>query len=439
MRSLLVVCLFAATSAWGQKHTSPTETTTESDCNQPAPTPLTNVELPGHPLSVVSTRDGCWLFVSLTSDDPKSNGVAVLRRTAGTISLQRVYPIERRVRDPLYPGPAGMVMTHDGQLLIAANNDDLVFLSVQSMISAKAEPVVGHLDDGAPKRTLLALNGFTKHSAGTCCVNISKDDGHLFVSNELAGTISVVDLAKARRSNYDSAAVIGQIPVSVGPQVALTFSPDERWLYTTNGLASDSWNWPSVCPSFNRQGTRIPEGAVVVVDVQRAISDPGNAVVSKAPAGCVPIRLAITHNGESVWVLATNSNAVIGFDTAKLLSDPLHARIGTVTVGTQPRGMTVLPDDKHIVVANSQKYTDDQNSPSNVFVIDIDKLRAGKPAVIGTFPAGAFPREFSLSPDERTLFLANYLSNTIEVIDVKRLFDIVQTPDKAAGQQDRKP
>ena len=399
-----------------------------AQCNQPAPKPLITVDLPGHPFSVVSTLDGCWLFVSVSSDDPKSNGVAVLRRTAETISLQRVYPLARTIRDPLYPGPSGMVMTHDGQLLVAANDDELVFLSVQSMISAKADPVVGHLDDGAPKRTVTTGNGFTLDSAGAVQVKVTKDDAYLFVSNEFNGSISVIDLAKARRSNYDSAAVIGQIPVSVGPQVALTFSPDERWLYTTNGRASDSWNWPSTCPSLNNRAAR-PEGAVVVVDVRRAISDPGNAVVSKAPAGCGPIRLAITHNGESVWVLATNSNAVLGFDTAKLLSDPPHALIGTVTVGTQPRGMTVLPDDKHIVVANSQKYTDNQNSPSNVIVIDIDKLRAGKPAVIGTFPAGAFPREFSLSPDERTLFLANYLSNTIELIDVKRVFDIVQTPD----------
>jgi 6-phosphogluconolactonase (cycloisomerase 2 family) len=36
-------------------------------------------------------------------------------------------------------------------------------------------------------------------------------------------------------------------------------------------------------------------------------------------------------------------------------------------------------------------------------------------------PAGAFPREFGQSPDGQTLFVANYNSNELEVIDLKRL------------------
>jgi 6-phosphogluconolactonase (cycloisomerase 2 family) len=36
-------------------------------------------------------------------------------------------------------------------------------------------------------------------------------------------------------------------------------------------------------------------------------------------------------------------------------------------------------------------------------------------------PAGAFPREFGVSPDGRTLFVANYNSNELEVIDLARL------------------
>ena len=197
-----------------------------ADCNQPAPTALTTVPLPGHPFSIVSTQDGCWLFVSLTSVDPKSNGVAVLRRALGTIAMTRMFAIEgREGRPPLRPGPSGMVITHDGQLLIAANDDDVVFLDVKSMISGEADPTVGHMSDG--------------RSAGSIYVNVTRGDRFLFVSDEHSETISVINLEKARHSNFDRSAMVGKIPVGVA-SIALTFSPDEKWLYTTREVASAS-------------------------------------------------------------------------------------------------------------------------------------------------------------------------------------------------------
>jgi ABC-type uncharacterized transport system substrate-binding protein/DNA-binding beta-propeller fold protein YncE len=397
-----------------------------SDCNQAAPKPLQTVDLPGHPFSIASTRDGCWLFVSLTSEDPKANGVAVLRRAGGNITLERVYPIEaRKGRNPMRPGPSGMVMTHDGQLLIAANDDEVIFLDVQSMISGKADSVVGRLSDGTPRHTVSTSNGWTENSAGSLYVNVTKDDARLFVSDEYAETISVVDLKKARASKYDPGAIVGQIPVGVAP-IALTFSPDERWLYTTSHDASPSWNWPVACPQDRADRavfTKLekPEGAVVVVDVPRARTDPAHSVVAKVPAGCGSVRLAIAPDGGSIWVSARRGDTVLGFDTRQLLNDPLHARLGSVPVGTAPVGIAALPDGKHVVVANSNRIAANPNSPQTVSVIDIARVRDGAPAVIGTFPAGAFPREFSQSPDGRTLFLGNYLSNTLEVIDEERL------------------
>jgi len=233
-----------STPAQNASDVTPNGHASVSDCNQPASTALTTVPLPGHPFSIVSTSDGCWLFVSVTSDDPKANGVAVLRRAAGTISLEHVYPIEaRKGRIALRPGPSGMVMTHDGKLLIAVNDDDLTFLDVPSMISGKPAPVVGRLNSGPPKHATVTSNSVTETSAGSFYVNLTKDDALIFVSEEYAETISVIDLAKARRSKYDPSAIVGRIPVGVAP-IALTFSPDERWLYTTSEGAPPSWNWP---------------------------------------------------------------------------------------------------------------------------------------------------------------------------------------------------
>ena len=40
--------------------------------------------------------------------------------------------------------------------------------------------------------------------------------------------------------------------------------------------------------------------------------------------------------------------------------------------------------------------------------------------VIGTLPAGAFPRELRGTADGRTLFVTNFASQTLEMIDLAR-------------------
>jgi DNA-binding beta-propeller fold protein YncE len=54
-------------------------------------------------------------------------------------------------------------------------------------------------------------------------------------------------------------------------------------------------------------------------------------------------------------------------------------------------------------------------------VIDTARVGEGKLAVVGSLAAGVFPREFGQSPDGRTLFVANYLSDELEVIDLTLL------------------
>ncbi|HYR41412.1 MAG TPA: hypothetical protein VER98_00180, partial [Terriglobia bacterium] len=112
-----------------------------SKCNAPAAAPLSYVPLPGHPFSTISSQDGCWLFVSVTSSNPKSaNGVALLSRDKGQITLKKVFPVEA--------GPTGMVLTHDGKLLIVADDEYIVFMDVMRMTTGKGNPILGYISDG---------------------------------------------------------------------------------------------------------------------------------------------------------------------------------------------------------------------------------------------------------------------------------------------------
>lgn len=374
-----------------------------SQCNAPAAAPLSYVPLPGHPFSTISSRDGCWLFVSVTSSNPKSaNGVALLSRGKGQVTLRKVFPVEAE--------PTGMVLTHDGKLLIVADGEYVVFMDVSRMTTGKGDPILGYLSDG--------------NFAGSVYVNVTADDRFLFVSDENTRTITVINLEKARSQGFTESALVGKIPVGDAP-IALTFSPDQKWLFTTSQAAPKSLGWPITCkPEGEDPATAKPEyptGAIIVVDVERAKSDPAKSIVSSVPAGCNPVRLAISPSGDRVYVTARNSNALLAFDTNALRNDPARALIGTVPVGTAPVGVAVVNDGKLVVVSNSNRFSNDRKARQTLSVIDAARVGDGKSALVGSIAAGVFPREFGQSPDGRTLFVSNYVSSELEVIDLNRL------------------
>jgi DNA-binding beta-propeller fold protein YncE len=364
---------------------------------------ISYISVPGHPFGTVMTRDRRWLFVSVTSSNPKSvNGVAMLSRRGAKTTLKKVFLVEGE--------PTGMVMTHDDKLLVVADGDFVVFLDVGRMIAKSDDPIVGYISDG--------------DFSGSVYVNVTADDRFLFVSDESNESITVINLGKARAEGFKESAIVGKIPVGEAP-IALTFSPDGRWLYTTSEIAPKSFGWSIDCKPEGEDPAKTtpqyPQGAIIVVDVARAETDPANSVVARVPAGCSPVRLAITPAGDRVFVTARNSNALLAFDSDKLRSDSAHALIGTVPVGSSPVGVASINGGKHVLVTNSNRFSADRAARQTLTVIDAAKVAAGQSAVIKNLPAGAFPREFGRSPDGRTVFVANYNSNEIQVIDLDRL------------------
>ncbi|MCA1815813.1 MAG: beta-propeller fold lactonase family protein [Acidobacteria bacterium] len=392
--ALVVLCLAAAAArAQGQS----------SRCNAPMSDAVSYVQLPGHPFSTVSTPDGCWLFVSVSSSNPKSsNGVAVLSREGGRITLKRVVQVET--------GPTGMTLTHDGKLLVAADDEYVVFLDAAQLISGRGDAILGYIKDA--------------DFAGSVYVNTTSDDKFLFVSDENVATVTVINLELARAEGFKQTAIVGKIPVGEAP-IALTFSPDGRWLYTTSEIAAESFGWAVECkPEGQDPATakpRYPQGAIIVVDVQKAQTDPANSVVSRVPAGCSPVRMVIAPDGSRVYVTARNNNALLAFDTAKLRAGASDARVGNVPVGSAPVGAAIVNDGRQVVVTNSNRFARDQTARQTLTVIDAARVGDGAAAILGSVPAGVFPREFGRSPDGRTLYVANYISSELEIIDLKRL------------------
>jgi DNA-binding beta-propeller fold protein YncE len=373
----------------------------QPDCNQATRDPVVVVNLPGTPFLALPSHDGCWVFVSMPGNAVGAKGgIGVVQRTSGATSLARVIPVEG--------SPTGMTLTSDGALLIAAAGPRVAFIDTTRAISGTGQPVLGYWSDEAT-------------TSGHIYVNLTRDDRYLFVSQERAQTITVIDLPQARSGRFTSGGAIGKIPTGRAP-IALTFSPDERYLYTTSQAMVDQ-GWPLECrpESAPASAPDHPQGAVLVIDVALAETTPARSVVSIVRAGCNPVRVAIPPAGDLVYVTARGSHALLAFDRAKLLTDPLHAQRASVPVGTAPVGVAVVDSGRKVLATSSNRFAGNEKDIQSVTVVDATKMTSGAAAVLGSFSAGAFPREMRISADGHTLFLTNFASRTLQIVDLDRL------------------
>lgn len=365
---------------------------------------ITEVRLPGRPFQALPTRDGKWILVSLPQTDSGKPGIAVLKRTAGTASLVRLVPLDAP--------PTGMVLTHDGKLLIAAANERLAFLDVARLVDGGPGKVLGYLDETRAGTRLARVYA-----------NVSPDDRYLFSSDERARTITVVALEEARASHYSASAIVGTIPVGNAP-IDLAFSKDGRTLFSTSQAMPPRFGWPLEC---RREGTSPgtppshTQGAIGVIDVARAEKDPAHSVVRFVPAGCNPVRLVLSPRGDVAYVSARGDDALLAFDTERLVSDPGHALFGRVPVGPSPVGVAVFDSGRRVLVTSSDRFAGHADDRQPVYVVDATRIAAGAKAVLGTLTAGAFPRELRVTADGKTLLLTNFRSKTLELVDLTHL------------------
>jgi len=90
----------------------------------------------------------------------------------------------------------------------------------------------------------------------------------------------------------------------------------------------------------------------IAVDVAKARVDPAQFGSRARPAGASPVRMTISPDGGRIFVTARASNAVLIFDTGKLVTDPDHARLATV---------------RRIVAGSRRPYPRRQNSGRRQF------------------------------------------------------------------------
>jgi DNA-binding beta-propeller fold protein YncE len=376
-------------------------------CNAPARDPIVHLDVPGRPFEPVVSSDGCWLFVTLTQGGGgggagNGGGVAAVRRSGGTLSVARTISLDGN--------PTGAVLTHDDKLLIIADGGYLAFVDAARLESGAGDPVLGYMGTGAP--------------VGFIYVSVTADDRYLFAAAERGAAVLVVDLAQARAGGFKDRGGVAKLDVGSAP-ISVTLSPDGKFLYTTSESALPDWDWPRTCrpenPNARVAATNHPQGAIIVFDVAQLFKDPSHAAVSRIAAGCNPVRLVLSPAGDVAYVSARDDNMLLAFDTQRLVSDTAHALLGRVEVGIAPVGVAVIDSGARVVVTSSNRFGGNPRDHQPLTLVDAAKLRAGAPSVIATIPAGAFPRELRVSGDGRTLFVTNFASRTLEMIDLARV------------------
>jgi DNA-binding beta-propeller fold protein YncE len=233
-----------------------------------------------------------------------------------------------------------------------------------------------------------------------------------FVTLELSDSLAVFDLRKALASGFGPADFAGTVPLGTAP-VGLAVSPDGRWIYAT----SESGKGAATAQADGQRAAGQPAGTVTAIDLRQAETRPADAVAGTVPAGCSPVRVVTSADGKVVWVTARGSDAVLGFSAAALRTDPGHALLARVQVGEAPVGLALSGDGQRLVVADSDRFSA-KGATANLAVVNVRAALAGRPALLGLIPAGAFPREMTVIPRTDTLLVTDYLAEQVQAVNL---------------------
>ena len=213
------------------------------------------------------------------------------------------------------------------------------------------------------------------------CVSVSTNGQRLYLSNEDAGTASIIDVATGR---HRATLVVGTEPEGV------TSSPDGKWVYVTAETSN----------------------VVSVIDA-RSERVAANILVDPRPRVTI-----FTRDGSHAW-----ASAEIG-GTVQLIDVQRHRVVKRIRLGKtdKPVGMVLSPDERTLYVATGRG--------NGVAVIDTAAMK-----LTANIPTGERVWGIALTADGRKLYAANSLSNTISVIDTatNRVVTTIETGDGPWG------
>lgn len=326
---------------------------------------------------MVASADGTRAFVSM----PRAGHRGIVSLSSGP-----PWRVEGAVwfADELIP--RGMAIEPSGRNVLIANG-------AGGLMVADAQALMAGRDDA-----LLAV--VAAPARGSVQVALEPTGRFAFVTDEDSATLSVFDFEGSLGSAGPRGSLIGQAALPPAP-VGLVCSSDGRHLFATS--------------QRDRRGRQ--PGVLSVLCVADLVEAPERTAVVSVPAGHTPVRVANSASDpQLVWVSARDSNALLAFDRERLVAGRKRALRAVVGVGIAPTGLAVLAGGSRVVVANSNRHGDTEE-PQTLAIVDVDAaLARRRGALLGTIPAGAWPREVVALPDDRTVLVTNVYSRSLESV-----------------------
>ncbi len=202
-------------------------------------------------------------------------------------------------------------------------------------------------------------------------IAISNDGTRLYVANEDAAQLSVVDL---KTGNVIAAVKIGEEPEGV------TLRPDGKIVYVTSEA----------------------DGAVFAVDTVT------NQLLKRIEVGHRARAIAFLPDSSRAYVTLENDGAIAVIDSLKhefLQLIPLEGHGNTPK--SRPMGIAVKPDSSMIFVTTG--------SFGALFFVDPARNQA-----LASIPVGQRPWGVGVLPDGKTAYTANGPSNDVSVVDLEK-------------------
>jgi len=207
--------------------------------------------------------------------------------------------------------------------------------------------------------------------------------GRLFVTNEVSGDISVVDVAAQK--------VLTTIPVGKRPR-GIRVSPDGSTLYVA--LSGSPIAGPGVDESKLPPPDKRADGIGVV-----SVAD--HKLLRIVKAGSDPEQAAISRDGTRLFV----ANEDVG-EASVVAVDDGHV-LASLKVGGEPEGVEMRPDGQVVYVTSEED--------SHVAVIDASALK-----VLKTLEVGPRPRSTAFLPDSSRAYVPSENGASLAVIDAMK-------------------
>lgn len=378
-----------------------------SDCATSAPdVPATGLGAPaepldGHPVAAVAGRD--VVFVSLRGwRAGDRDGIEVLQEEGDRLRSRTVIPLRS--------GPAGLALSPDGRVLLAALDDGVVVLDAGRAAAGDPGGVLGFVSTG--------------DGAGTAQLAIA--GRYVLTADEAAGHVSVLDLLRMEAGDFGPSAQVATIDVDMGP-AGLAVAPDGRAAYVVSQVRRPVLSLAGgdlLYGLLTYVGVPRRAGTLSVIDLERIERDPARAVIARVPAGCGPVRVAASPDSRTVWVTARRSNELLGFRADQLRMGGTSAPAARIAVAPAPEGLRLVAGGRYALVAGSDR-SQDPTAPQAVDVVDTAAALAGHQgrAVRTSVVVGGMPHEIEVSADQRTAYIANSGTSTLSTLDLSGLLE----------------